>query len=81
MLPPSSAAGKMRLARGPVVVHLVQHHPVGLLPMQRDVELSASGLHGHGLAGIGFGQLEELLEPVWLNLELGDDHEQLRWTR
>jgi hypothetical protein len=59
-----------------VFVDLVQHHPVRLLAVERDVELMAARLLGYGLAGVGPGQLEELLELVRLDLEFGDDHER-----
>jgi hypothetical protein len=61
---------EMRVEGSLVLVDLVQHHPVRLLAIERDVELSAARLLRDRLAGIGPGQLQELLEPVRLDLEL-----------
>ena len=64
-------ASKRRL----VVIDLVEQD-AARAPVDRDVELVAARLLGHRLAGIGLGELQELLERLGSDLELGDDHER-----
>jgi hypothetical protein len=57
------------------LVDLVEHDAIGLALLDRHVELVAARLLRHRLAGIVAGEREEALEPVGLDLELGDDDE------
>jgi hypothetical protein len=62
---------QMGIERRLVVVDFVQDHAVRLLAIERDVELPTTRLPLDRAAGVRARQLQELLELVRLDLELG----------